>query len=235
MYFSSTVIVFSAVSAVAATTSGQRISIMAIRSIFERQVNTCIPVRAPATCERSCGRGNIECISFPNCYNPGAGESCCSNGKYCRSGYYCTDAGCCPNGVSLARCGATESLSIILPPAPTTQAPTTRAPIPTVDPTTTTEATRTPESTTSTTSTTSRTSRTPILDSTTSEDSTTSTTSSSRSSSSPRPSALGSATLSASPAASSISTQGSTNDAPKLGSVGFSLVLGGVGVIMMVL
>ncbi|KAG4430557.1 hypothetical protein IFR05_013959 [Cadophora sp. M221] len=213
MHFSSTVLLLGAASAAAATTSGQRLSMMAIRGVFERQTNICVPVTAPATCERSCGPGNIECISFPTCYNPSAGESCCSNGKYCPSGYYCTDAGCCPNGTPLADCGATISLSVILPPAATTEAPA-----PSATPTTTPEVTTTPEPTTSTTSTTS---------STTSESTTESTTSSSSSSSS-----TSSATT---PDASSTPIQVPANGALKLGSDKLPLVLGGLGALVMAL
>ena len=43
--------------------------------------DVCVPVPAPATCEKSCGAGNIQCVAFPNCYNPSAGESCCSDGS----------------------------------------------------------------------------------------------------------------------------------------------------------
>ncbi|KAH7348607.1 Prp 4 [Rhexocercosporidium sp. MPI-PUGE-AT-0058] len=218
MHFSSNILLLGAASAVAAATSGQRLSMMAIRSVFERQVDTCVPVTAPATCERSCGPGNIECISFPTCYNPSAGESCCSNGKYCPSGFYCTDAGCCPNGTPLADCGATISLSVILPPAPTTAAP-----VPTGTLTTTAELTRTPESTTSTTSTTS---------STTSESSTESTTSTSSTKSSTSSSST--TTQSASSTTSSGPIQVTPNAALKLGSDGLPLVLG-LGALIMAL
>src|SRR5262249_10881570 len=48
--------------------------------------------------------------------------------EYCPRGYYCTNAGCCPNGTPLAQCGATVSLSVIPPPAGTaaTSAPATK-------------------------------------------------------------------------------------------------------------
>lgn len=68
-------------SAILLETAGHRKAMMALRGVFERQSTECVPVTAPATCERSCGPGNIECVSFPTCYNPGAGESCCSNGS----------------------------------------------------------------------------------------------------------------------------------------------------------
>jgi len=129
MHFLSTVVLVGAASASALTAVGQRSSLMALKRVVER--DTCVPVPAPATCEKSCGPGNIQCISFPTCYNPSAGEVCCSNGKYCSRGYYCTNAGCCPNGTPLAQCGATISLSVILPPAgtSTTAAATTKTPI----------------------------------------------------------------------------------------------------------
>lgn len=48
--------------------------------------------------------------------------------EYCPASNYCTDAGCCPNGVSLADCGAISTLDVIPPPAtipPTTSLPAT--------------------------------------------------------------------------------------------------------------
>ncbi|KAF4628860.1 hypothetical protein G7Y89_g9291 [Cudoniella acicularis] len=89
-----------------ANQAGQRASYLALKSVMERATFLCTPVPAPVTCEKSCGPGNIECISFPNCFNPGAGETCCADGTYCNSGYYCVDSGCCPNGKSLAECEA---------------------------------------------------------------------------------------------------------------------------------
>ncbi|CAL3970959.1 hypothetical protein PZA11_007345 [Diplocarpon coronariae] len=121
MRFSAFVLLF-ATAAVTANIAGQRAALMAIRGIFERQLTICTPVSSPATCEKSCGPGHVQCISFPNCYNPGAGESCCSNGKYCPVHSYCTDAGCCPVGFALEECGATFTLSVIAPPAANTGA-----------------------------------------------------------------------------------------------------------------
>src|ERR1700732_3813758 len=80
-YFSTIFLLGSACVATAGLTTGQRSSLVAIRGVFERQLQICKSVPAPATCEKSCGPGNIQCISFPNCYNPSAGESCCSNGS----------------------------------------------------------------------------------------------------------------------------------------------------------
>ncbi|KAI9695989.1 MAG: hypothetical protein M1820_008330 [Bogoriella megaspora] len=99
--------------------TGQRKSHMALKKVMERQLQFCEPVPEPATCEASCGAGNVECVSFPNCFNPGEGETCCSDGTYCESGYYCTDAGCCPNESSIDECGASEELSTLAPAAAT--------------------------------------------------------------------------------------------------------------------
>ncbi|KAN0079123.1 putative secreted protein [Elaphomyces granulatus] len=81
--------------------------------LLTRQIQFCKPVPPPGTCEESCGPGHIECVSFPNCFNPSAGQTCCSDGSYCSKGYYCTDAGCCPTGSSLSDCGAISSLATL--------------------------------------------------------------------------------------------------------------------------
>lgn len=125
------------VAATAVLRSGETTAYLALKSVIERQT-LCTPVTAPYTCERSCGPGYTECVSFPTCYNPGLGQSCCSNGRkfticyhiqkseltqllgYCPKGTYCTNAGCCPDGTSLAQCGATITLSIIPPRSTTT-------------------------------------------------------------------------------------------------------------------
>ncbi|CZT48665.1 uncharacterized protein RSE6_09397 [Rhynchosporium secalis] len=227
MYILSTGVVPGAVSTVAATISGQRLSKMALDGIFGRQFDTCVPVTAPATCEKSCGPGNIQCISFPTCYNPSAGETCCSDGKYCPSGHYCTDAGCCPSGITLAECGATISLSVIPAPPQTPPAPTSTA-----RPTSTKELTRTPESTglsQPTTSTISSTSRTGETSSTQSITTFSSTSSSSRGSISKVPPATV-----APPSTSSTPVQVPANSASKLGTDLLLLVLGGLGAFMMV-
>ena len=62
-------------------------------------VHYCQPVKHP-TCERSCGKGWVTCQEFPNCYNPGIGQSCCSDGSYCPAGSSCVPGGCCPHGES---------------------------------------------------------------------------------------------------------------------------------------
>jgi len=118
------IFLLSSASALAATFQGQRISMAALPVLHGRQVQLCKPVPAPGSCEASCGLGYITCVSFPTCYNPTAGEICCSNGKYCKAGTYCTNKGCCPDGTPLEKCGATVSLSIILPGKPTTSTST---------------------------------------------------------------------------------------------------------------
>ncbi|CAI4214127.1 unnamed protein product [Parascedosporium putredinis] len=97
--------------------AGHREALMALEGVLNRRADICIPVPEPATCEKSCGPGNIPCIGFPTCYNPSQGESCCSDGTYCPAGTRCTDAGCCPNDRDLADCGASITLSVIPPPA----------------------------------------------------------------------------------------------------------------------
>ena len=69
-------------SVVAANSAGQLLSLnaRAVSGLFERQTQLCTPVPAPATCEKSCGPGYVECVSFPTCYNPGEGDVCCSDG-----------------------------------------------------------------------------------------------------------------------------------------------------------
>jgi hypothetical protein len=79
MHFLSTFVFVGAVSASALMATKQHSSLMALKGVIERQT-VCVPVPEPATCEKSCGPGYITCISFPTCYNPSAGESCCSNG-----------------------------------------------------------------------------------------------------------------------------------------------------------
>jgi len=121
----SIIVLISSVSAVAVTSRGHRAAYMELRGIFERQplLTPCKDVTAPFTCERSCGPGYFPCVSPTVCYNAGGGDICCSDGTACPAGSYCTNGGCCPNGVPLARCGATITLSIILPPAPAQSTP----------------------------------------------------------------------------------------------------------------
>ncbi|KAK6439014.1 hypothetical protein LTR95_004779 [Oleoguttula sp. CCFEE 5521] len=76
-------------------------------SVDKRQVITTVCAAAPADtppellCAASCGPGNIDCTAN-YCFNPSAGETCCSDGHYCPAGEHCvvyTDGspGCCPD------------------------------------------------------------------------------------------------------------------------------------------
>ncbi|KAJ0386279.1 hypothetical protein COL922a_004667 [Colletotrichum nupharicola] len=104
------------------------------------------------TCAEACGTGYEQCKSTDSavhCYNPAAGETCCStnSGNSCLSSFYCThDTGaetfCCANGMNLGDCAAKHGVPGALTsdvPVPTTtstsQAPTTSSVAPT--PTTT--------------------------------------------------------------------------------------------------
>ncbi|KAH0431366.1 hypothetical protein CcaCcLH18_07100 [Colletotrichum camelliae] len=104
------------------------------------------------TCAEACGTGYEQCKSTDSavhCYNPAAGETCCStnSGNSCLSSFYCThDTGaetfCCANGMNLGDCAAKHGVTGALTsdvPVPTTtstsQAPTTSSVAPT--PTTT--------------------------------------------------------------------------------------------------
>ena len=76
-----TALSFATAASATALEAGQHASFMALRSVMERQLQICKPITAPFTCERSCGAGYVTCVSFPTCYNPSAGEKCCSNGS----------------------------------------------------------------------------------------------------------------------------------------------------------
>lgn len=52
-----------------------------VLSVLKRQTHICKPVTAPVTCERSCGAGYVQCVLPLRCYNPGLGQTCCSNGS----------------------------------------------------------------------------------------------------------------------------------------------------------
>ncbi|KAK0261656.1 hypothetical protein LTR91_006588 [Friedmanniomyces endolithicus] len=107
--------------------------------------NTCY--QQNPTCVSCFGAGSIECVDASSCYNPTQGETCCSNSGpyltsrprsstdtaetdnrrageigYCQAGYYCVDNGCCPNGSSLADCGASATVATVAPPASTSSA-----------------------------------------------------------------------------------------------------------------
>lgn len=83
-----------------------------LESLLKRDT-TCEPVDADSfTCAKSCGTGFETCVSIPNCYDPTAGESCCSDGTYCPDGYYCTEFVCCPSEMSLEECGAEENTNV---------------------------------------------------------------------------------------------------------------------------
>jgi len=114
MKVSLTLLVVSLLSTIHATTYRQRASFNALHQLMKREV---CPGRG--TCAEACGPGNIECVTATLCYNPSAGETCCSNGNYCPAEYYCVDNGCCPNGSSLADCGASATVATIAPPIST--------------------------------------------------------------------------------------------------------------------
>jgi len=84
---------------------------------LEKRVD-CSPVQHPS-CSNSCGKGYIICAEWPNCYNPGIGETCCSNGYYCPKGEYCASTPygmtCCKDGDSLQKCGATSTVATLAP------------------------------------------------------------------------------------------------------------------------
>ncbi|OLN97474.1 putative secreted protein [Colletotrichum chlorophyti] len=91
------------------------------------------------TCAEACGSGYQQCKSTDqavHCYNPAAGETCCStnNGNSCLSAFYCThdpssETICCPNGMNLGDCaakhGVTGALTSDVPVPTTTSVPTT--------------------------------------------------------------------------------------------------------------
>lgn len=61
---------------------GQLASHKALAAIMERQIRFCSPVSPGANlCARSCGAGYVSCVSATTCYNPGMGQTCCSNGS----------------------------------------------------------------------------------------------------------------------------------------------------------
>lgn len=50
--------------------TGKRNFTLTGNSLQER--DTCVPVQAPATCERSCSPGNVQCVNAVHYYNPSA-------------------------------------------------------------------------------------------------------------------------------------------------------------------
>jgi hypothetical protein len=51
-------------------------------ALFERQTRTCKSVPARLySCEASCGTGYRSCVYDTLCFNPSAGDSCCSTGR----------------------------------------------------------------------------------------------------------------------------------------------------------
>ncbi|KAK0794574.1 hypothetical protein LTR02_006835 [Friedmanniomyces endolithicus] len=203
--------------------------------------NTCY--QQNPTCVSCFGAGSIECVDPSSCYNPTQGETCCSD-----SSYYCADNGCCPNGSSLADCGATATVATVAPPASTSSA-VSAAPDSTSSLYTSTYTVM------STTSTSTPAPMTPIYAPSTSDSSsspssssTTSTPTTPATSTSPTPSAATAtvpAVIAATPATSSSSSSSSSTSpsAPaqqttnagnrRCGAIG--LALGGLGVVLFAL
>ncbi|KAF2434261.1 hypothetical protein EJ08DRAFT_693804 [Tothia fuscella] len=117
---------------VAASSSPHAYERRSFNDLHQLPKRQCRAVENP-TCETSCGVGNIDCgpPSWGTCYNPSAGESCCSNGGYCPNNYYCAQVSngglkCCPNGSSLAQCGAAATVPVYVTPfSSATPAPAT--------------------------------------------------------------------------------------------------------------
>ncbi|KAK0315783.1 hypothetical protein LTR01_001083 [Friedmanniomyces endolithicus] len=207
--------------------------------------NTCY--QQNPTCVGCFGAGSIECVDASSCYNPTQGETCCSNSDtaetdnrrageigYCQAGYYCVDNGCCPNGSSLADCGASAAVATVAPPASTSSAVSSSSSTSTIMSTT---STSTPAPTT------------PIYVPSTSEyspspssSSTTSTLTTSATSTSPTPSAAIAtvtpvviptpATASSSSSSSLVVPAQQTANAGNTLRGGVGLVFGGLGVVL---
>src|SRR5262245_56589269 len=74
------IILISHAATFAAASAVEHSAMMALSGgVFGRQIDICVPVPPPVTCERSCGPGFIQCVAPHHCYNPGRGDVCCSN------------------------------------------------------------------------------------------------------------------------------------------------------------
>lgn len=125
-----------AVSASAVQISGEVVSENALFGLVERQIRFCSPVRpGPNLCERSCGPGYVQCVRPTRCFNPSEGQVCCSDSTACPAGSYCSDKGCCADGITLEECGASVTLSVIPPPSEPTSAPEPSSEEPAPEPT----------------------------------------------------------------------------------------------------
>ncbi|KAK5313655.1 hypothetical protein LTR70_007496 [Exophiala xenobiotica] len=112
-------------STAAASENTHGFSLFTRSGLDKRQICTVNEITS-TSCQECFGAGSVNCLSN-TCYNPGVGDSCCSDGNYCEVGNYCTDAGCCPNGTPLEQCGATVSLSVVPPPASEATSPASSA------------------------------------------------------------------------------------------------------------
>ncbi|OJD13723.1 hypothetical protein AJ78_05855 [Emergomyces pasteurianus Ep9510] len=118
MHISSILLIASTASAIVFQPN-HRMASMALGKLESRQFKMCKPIKPPYSCEKSCGEGYEACGSFPDCYDPSKGESCCTDGSYCPEGFFCTDSGCCPAGKSLSECNASVSLTASPTTSPT--------------------------------------------------------------------------------------------------------------------
>ncbi|PGH16729.1 hypothetical protein AJ79_01602 [Helicocarpus griseus UAMH5409] len=75
------------------------------------------------SCEDAFGGGYVQCGTGTVCYNPTAGQPCCS-GKYaCPSDAFCLTAGyCCPDGLDPETCA--KQFGVSVPPTTTYPPPT---------------------------------------------------------------------------------------------------------------
>lgn len=80
------VVAFAGVTSTASSTGRQHLALVEVSRLFGRQVSvhSCgelTGVPDALSCERACGPGFAACVSFTTCYNPTAGEICCSDGS----------------------------------------------------------------------------------------------------------------------------------------------------------